>query len=681
MCGIAGLIDLTGQRPVSHQLLQRMASVIIHRGPDEGGFYNKPGIGFASRRLSIVGLKDGQQPISNETGSVSVVYNGELFDHVERRRELEARGHRFRTHCDTEILVHLWEEHGPDMLERLDGQFAFALHDENANTITLARDRFGICPLYWARANMHDRDWLVFGSEIKAILASGLVEARPDRRGIDQIFNFLAVPPPVSCFEGIHALPPGRFLTIDLNRSGADAEISERTYWTMDFPDAGDEERGRSETEVADEFEALLRAAVERRLRADVPVVSYLSGGVDSSTVVALARDTLGRTPPTFTVKVLDPKLDETAQAAEISAKLHAQPFIVPCGTDDIVRNYQALVQAAEAPVPDTSCTALMQLAHKVRQEGYKVALTGEGADEWLAGYAWYKMDAIFGTLGRIFGERLQLGIRHWLGRRLGFEDEGERYARALIEAAGGRHPGLNFYSLLNVNRFRFYAGEMHAALADCQPYALLEPDLDRVRRWDPINRGVYWSGKIHLAGQLLSLKGDRVAMSQSVEMRYPFLDNTVFDFLARIDPKLKLKGLREKYLLRLVAERWLPKKAAWRPKGMFRAPLDGFFLEDRLPYVDQLLSEESLRKTGYFDPDAVAHWRQQRPNLSDLFLKRSSVEFGLVAVLATQLWHHTYIDPTLADLPDWRSLAGLTDEEPVVTADAPEAPSAHPGL
>jgi asparagine synthase (glutamine-hydrolysing) len=204
----------------------------------------------------------------------------------------------------------------------------------------------------------------------------------------------------------------------------------------------------------------------------------------------------------------------------------------------------------------------------------------------------------------------------------------------------------------------------MLAGLSDHDPYAAIEPDIERVRRWHPTNRAAFWAGKIHLPGQLLSLKGDRIAMSQSVEMRYPFLDNNVFDFLAKLDPNLKLKGLREKYLLRRVAEKWLPKSIAWRPKGMFRAPLDGFFLEQRLPYVDELLSEESLKKSGYFDPKAVRLWRTKYRELSPFLYQRSSMELGLVAVLATQLWHHTFIDPTLANLPDWRSLSGLSSDD-----------------
>ena len=281
MCGIFGIIDLAGRRPIPATVLKRASDAMFHRGPDEEGFLRQPGFGFAARRLSIVGLADGQQPAFNETKTVSVIFNGEIFDHATWRHDLKARGHHLTTSCDTEVLPHLWEEYEEDLFAKLNGQFAVALFDERKQKFVLARDRFGICPLFWTRTTRFGGDWLVFGSEIKTILATGLVEPKPDRRGIDAVFNFLAVPGPFSCFEGINILPPGKMLTIARGRVGEDATISERAYWTMDFPDQGQETRGQDERAVVDEFERLLYGAVKRRLHADVPVASYLSGGVE----------------------------------------------------------------------------------------------------------------------------------------------------------------------------------------------------------------------------------------------------------------------------------------------------------------------------------------------------------------------------------------------------------------
>jgi asparagine synthase (glutamine-hydrolysing) len=676
MCGIFGIIDLKGRRAVPASVLKRAADAMYHRGPDEDGYLQRPGVGFASRRLSIVGLADGQQPMFNEDKSVSVVFNGEIYDHDDWRSDLTARGHTLKTHCDTEILPHMWEEHGEDMFEHLNGQFAVALFDERKQQFILARDRFGICPLYWTRTTRFGNDWLIFGSEIKTLLATGMIEPKPDRRGIDAVFNFLAVAGPFSCFEGINILQPGTFLKIARGRPGEAARISEHTYWTMDFPDKGQEARGQDEKALVNEFEGVLYAAVKRRLRADVPVASYLSGGVDSSTVVAMARDILGAPPATFTSQIRDPKLDETKQAAVISRHLGADPVIVPCGSEEIVANYQRLLVATEAPVTDTSCTALMLLAGKVHEKGFKVALTGEGSDEWLAGYPWYKIDRVVEWLGAISGGTLDAAIRKRFFTWLGCNKDAVAYLDRCAPSAGGAHPFQRFYDLLGASRFRFYSADMLGELGDHDPYADFAPDLGRAERWHPVNRAIYWAGRIHLPGQLLSLKGDRIAMSQSVEMRYPFLDNNVFDFVAGLDPNWKIKGLREKYLLRRVAEKWLPKSVAWRPKGMFRAPLDGFFLQQRLPYVDELLSEASLKKTGYFDPQAVALWRTKYTELSSRFYQRSSMELGLVAVLATQLWHQTFIDSSLANLPDWYTLAGV-EKNPRDLAFAEQAPEA----
>ena len=303
MCGIAGLLDLSSeQRPVSEEAVRRMARAIVHRGPDEEGFHFRRGLALASRRLSIVGLADGQQPVTNEDGSVTVVFNGELFDHLEKRAELEARGHRLVKHCDTEIIPHLWEEHQLGMFERLRGQFAIALWDEKRRRLVLGRDRFGICPIYWTRQG----DWLLFASEIKALLASGMVPARADRRGIDHIFSFSALPGPITCFEGVQMLRAGHYL--DISPGG---EIAARAYWEMDFPDRGDEERGDDPKKLVDEFEQVLLRAVDTRLKADVPVGSYLSGGVDSSMIAALACHLKGSAINTYTIRVDAPELED----------------------------------------------------------------------------------------------------------------------------------------------------------------------------------------------------------------------------------------------------------------------------------------------------------------------------------------------------------------------------------
>lgn len=643
MCGIAGMVDLGGRRLPPPDAVERMARALIHRGPDDQGTLIRPGIGLVSRRLSIVGLSDGRQPMENETGEFVVVFNGELFDHVERRNELLGRGHRLVTRCDTEIIPHLWEELGEETFEALRGQFAIALWDARRRTLFLGRDRFGIAPLYWTRQG----DWLLFASEIKGLLASGLVPARPDLRGIDQLFSFSAIPGPVTCFEGIRLLPPAHRLRIDADHG----DIDERAYWKMDFPDAGQERDTNDPKEFVDALEQRLCAAVDERLRADVPVGSYLSGGVDSSMILALASRSKSSPISTYTVQVKQPGLDELSAATRVARHLGVpDPIVHEFDAPEAVSTYPHLIIAAEAPVIDTSCAALLGLASKVHACGQKVVLTGEGADEWLLGYPWYKAARLLGHLDRIPGLELSNHLRRAFLRLQHVPQYPRTYRQQIEEAIGGPNAWIDAYGVLSLSKLRFYSDRLHDVRRAHNPWAELGLDPERARRWHPQNRGVWIAARVNLAGHLLQAKGDRVAMHSSVEVRYPFLDEDVFDFLAQIHPRWKMRRLRDKHLLRLLAERYLPEDIYRRGKVIFRAPLDSFHVEPEPPYVAQLLSEESLRRTGYFDPAAVHHWRKNFRTLRSL--PRLSVEMGLMAVVSTQLWHHQFIDPTLADLP-----------------------------
>jgi asparagine synthase (glutamine-hydrolysing) len=667
MCGIAGIVNLTEPTAIDAHIVRRMADAITHRGPDEDGYFFRPGVAVANRRLSIVGLADGKQPISNEDRSVSVVFNGELFDYPEVKAQLSGKGHQFRTHCDTELIPHLYEDHGEGVFERLRGQFAIALWDERRQQLLLGRDRFGICPLYWTRQG----DLVLFASEIKALVASGLVAAKPDPRGINHVFTFFALPGPVTCFAGINCLLPGRYLKI---REGS---IEERVYWEIDFPDGGQEERrdfrrfsSNASSPVIDEFEAVMKKAVERRLRADVPVVSYLSGGVDSSVVVALAcaqRRSEGKGPiPTFTISVQDdPALNEEREAAEVARHVGCEAIVVDCGRQEVLDTYPELIRAAEGPVIDTSCAALLMLARKVHQCGHKVALTGEGADEWLAGYPWYKIHRLLGMLDFMPGLPLSGVARRCYLRLTGAPKVSWDAARKAQEAIGGDNAWLNIYGLFGSSKARFFSTGMWEQLGDHLPYADLQLNLERARKWHPLNRSLYLGARVMLPGLLLASKGDRVALNSSVETRYPFLDEEVFAFLAKLHPGWKLRGLRDKLILRHLADRWVPRSIAWRRKAMFRAPLDGFHTTTLPTFVDQLLSPESLKKTGYFDAAATGHWREAFRTMRIGSNQRTMVEMGLVGVVATQLWHHTYLGGGLADLPAW-SPPSRVEESPV---------------
>lgn len=666
MCGIAGMLDLGGERTVPEEALRRMARAIVHRGPDEEGFFIRPGVGLASRRLSIVGLADGQQPMKNEAGNVHVVFNGELFDHIEKRRELTQRGHVLRTHCDTEILPHMWEDYQEGFFEKLRGQFSIALWDDSKRQLILGRDRFGIAPLFWTRQG----DWLLFASEIKALLASGMVPARPDRKGIDQIFTFAALPGPTTCFEGVRMLPPAHYLRIQPGGQSTGPTLDERAYWKMDFPDQGQEVDG-DEKDLVDSFEKHLLHAVGMRLRADVPVGSYLSGGVDSSMILALACHLHGKNVHTYTVRVDHPDLDELDAASMVARYIGAPPPIVQnFRSEDILNTYPRLIQAAEAPVIDTSCAALLQLAQKVNASGQKVVLTGEGADEWLMGYPWYKLAKVLGYLDVLPNVRLSDWMRRGYLRMNKVPQYSRAIRRQIEDVIGGPNAWVDSFGLLSITKFRFYSEAMRPMLETIEPWESLNMDLNRAKRWAPTNRGVWMAGRVTLAGHLLQAKGDRVAMHSSVEVRYPFLDEGVFDFTSQLHPKWKLNGFRDKHILRLLAERWVPPSIYKRGKVIFRAPLDSFHLDPSPEFINELLSEESLNRSGYFDAPAVHEWRKAYQGLREGSMPRLSVEMGLAAVVATQLWHHLYIDSSLCSLPDWTAIVPPAEQglPPVTT-------------
>src|SRR5262245_3901981 len=457
MCGIAGIMPLVQGTPLPAGALQRMAAALVHRGPDDGGFVELPDVALASRRLSIVGLTDGRQPMCNEDRSIWVVFNGELFDFRETRQQLVARGHRLQTYCDTEIIAHLYEDHGEKFLDHLRGQFALALWDQRRRLLLLARDRIGICPLFWTRQRTTDGEYLLFASEIKALLASRLLEPSPDRRGLNHVFTFVALPGPLTCFKNIQALLPGRYLRVAAGRSS----IEEQIYWEMDFPDQGDEERGRSVEQLTDAFESLMRKAVERRLRADVPVVSYLSGGVDSSLTAALAAQTRGSPVATFTVAIRERGLDESATAAALARSLEWPSTVIDCGVEHVLANYPELIRATEAPVVDTSCAALLMLAREVHRQGHKVALTGEGADEWLAGYPWFKIHRLLKLLTVLPGGPRMEKARRMFYRFHGLPRLPREMDRRYIEALEGDNAWLEMYGLVGTGRLLCFNSDM----------------------------------------------------------------------------------------------------------------------------------------------------------------------------------------------------------------------------
>jgi asparagine synthase (glutamine-hydrolysing) len=642
MCGIAGAIDLNGRREFPAARLLAMTGAIAHRGPDDEQIHIEPGLAMGARRLSIVDLAGGRQPISNEDGSIWVTQNGELFEYPELQGELVARGHRLATRCDTELWVHLYEDHGADLFRKARGQFAVALWDRNDRTLILGRDRVGICPLFYAEVD----GWLLWASEIKALLASGLLAARPDPKGIDLFFTTFCAGTTRTAFEGIRSIPPGHFLRIQGGRVGR------HQYWDLDFPDAGEERRPDDPTPLVDELESLMRRAVERRLRGDVPVVGYISGGLDSTVVLGLSSRQRGQAVPSFTIGLDRAGPDERSNATESARVLGSRLTTVTMNRADIVAAYPELIRAAEGPVMDSSCACLMRLARAVHAQGFKVVLTGEGADEALAGYAWFKTQAIRTRLRRWSLDFVNAAVRRLVLAAMGGNPA---HVPPRLGIRGVRPAQQDIYDLLAQARSFLYSEDLWRRLAGHSPYDDLDLTNDRITRWDPLNQSLYVGYKVMLAGLLMVAKGDRIAMNASVETRYPFLDEDVIAFCAGIAPEYKLRGRTDKWLLRRVATRTLPPRIARRPKTMFRASRSRAFLDRTRPHwVDQLLSPESLRATGWFDPEGVARERDAQERSLGLTPKRIIMDLSLTSVVATQLWHHIFLGGGLCDLPAW---------------------------
>jgi asparagine synthase (glutamine-hydrolysing) len=639
MCGIFGAVDLEGARRFPPERLAAMGDAIAHRGPDDHDTYGEPGLALGARRLALVDPAHGRQPIADASGRFVVVANGELFRHREERERLAGRGARFRTRCDTEVWVHALALDGEDYLARARGQFAVALWDASERRLVLARDRFGICPLYTAAAD----GWLLFASEIKALLASGMVRATLDPRAIDHVFACLCASPVRSAFDGITPVPPGHRLAV---RPGAgQAQASLACFAGIEFPPRGHERRagdGRAREAIVDELARALEAAVARRLDADAPVATYLSGGVDSSLIVALAARRRPGHVTSFSVR-LGPALghDESDLAAATARALGVDHVVVPVDRARVADLFRDVVLAAEVPVLDHADAALLALSREVRARGFKATLTGEGADEAFAGYPWVTL------LHRRGASLLARAAAAALGAAIG----GGR-ARLAASGALGQTGAGRLYALTSRVRAFLYAPAFRERLGDYTPAADHAWDEARVAGWHPLHRSLYADYECVLAGHLLADKGDRVAMASSVEPRFPYLDEDVVDLAASLDPALKLRGGQDKWVLRQLAARLVPRDVARRQKHMFRAePV--IHAPGRPAWVDELLSADSLRRTALFDPLAVARALARRG--SERATPRASLlQGGLSGVVSTQLLAHLFCGGGLCSLPVW---------------------------
>jgi asparagine synthase (glutamine-hydrolysing) len=585
-----------------------MLAMIRHRGPDQFGIYLDENVGLGNARLSIIDLVGGQQPISNEDETLWIVLNGEVFNYVELRPQLEARGHRFVTNSDTEVIVHLYEDYGPDCLRYLNGQFAIAIWDTKTQTLFLARDRVGVRPLFYTLAD----GALIFGSEIKAILSDPRVRAEVDLVSLNQVFTFWSVQTPHTIFRNILEVPPGHYL---LAKQG---QVTVEPYWQLSFPlaetSSGPQSSGRNLESYVEEFRSLLVDAARIRLRADVPVGAYLSGGIDSSVIAAITRNYTHTHLDTFSIAFSDPDFDESIYQYRMADYLGTEHQVIRATYEDIGRVFPDVIWHAETPLLRTAPAPMFLLSRLVRQNNYKVVLTGEGADEFLAGYDIFKEAKI----RRFWAKQPESKLRPLLFKQL------YRYIPNSASGSGALLASFFGKGLTNVDapdyshaiRWRntsrthcFFSDEVRQATAESDGSngrVISYPD--DFKRWGPLQQAQYLEVTTFLSPYLLSSQGDRMAMAHAVEGRFPFLDDRVVEFCSNLPADLKLRGLTEKYLLKKVAQGWLPPEIWRRPKRPYRAPIHrSFFSEASHEYVRELLSPETITASGFFKPGAVS--------------------------------------------------------------------------
>ncbi len=625
MCGICGVFEYRSKEPIPERLLDPMLEVIRHRGPDDDGKYVDGELALGMRRLSIIDLTGGKQPIFNEDRSVVIVFNGEIYNYVELAEQLRGRGHHLETASDTEVIVHLYEEFGDDCVQQLRGMFAFAIWDVKRRRLLVVRDRLGVKPLYYSAVG----ERLVFGSEIKAILQHPEVRPSLDPEALSNFLSLKYVPSPQTMFRGIAALPPGHLLTCD-----ADG-VSVRQYWDLSF--AGNEHNHRGEESAAEELEALLRESVRLELRSDVPFGAFLSGGVDSSTIVALMSQFLNEPVKTFSVGFTGEgeAFSELPYARMVAQRYETDHHEIFVGPQDFIDLASKVVWHLDQPIADEADLPNYMVS-ELASRHVKMVLTGEGGDELFAGYARYageQFSTLFrGIPGPIRSLALATSARvPGLGR--------QKIALYALSQTDEAVRLTNWFPLFNRDmKSALLSNELKMALDGSSTDQVFARQLARTDATDPLSRMLYVDTKLWLPDDLLA-RGDKTSMAASLEARVPLLDHKLVEFAASLPSHMKLHGLARKYLLKKVSRKLLPAPIIDRKKKGFPVPTSLWFRKEARSFLRDQLSPDRVRQRGLFNPDYVEQLIEKHESG---FVNGGNLLWGLLSV---ELWHQLYID------------------------------------
>jgi len=592
MCGITGIFDLRGGREISRELLTRMNDVQFHRGPDQGGIHMEPGVGLGHRRLSIIDLSGGRQPLYNEDEAV-VVYNGEIYNFQGLAEELKALGHQFRTHCDTEVIVHAWEEWGSACVERFRGMFAFALWDRNQQTLFLARDRLGIKPLFYAQTG---DGFLVFGSELKAITVWPGFRRDIDDEAVEDYFGYGYVPEPRTIYKAALKLPPGHTLTV---RRGQPVPES-REYWDIPFQPLPSMIIEDAEAELIER----LREAVRIRLIAEVPLGAFLSGGVDSSAVVAMMAGISDRPVKTCSIAFDDPKYNESEFARQVAERYRTHHHVETVESDDfgLVEKLAHLYDEPYADSPAMPTYRVCELARKT----VTVALSGDGGDENFAGYRRYRWHSYEERMRHLLALSVRRPLFGFLGTAYPKADWAPRVFRAKTTfQALGRDTAEGYFHGVSVMgndlRDRLYSPGFKRRLNGYRAVEVMRRHFARCAHLDTVSQVQYLDMKTYLVGDILT-KVDRASMAHALEVRVPFLDHKLMEWVSGLPASFKLRGTEGKFMLKRALEPYLPRDIMYRRKMGFSIPLAEWFRGPLRNKLTSALSSHRMADTGLFD-------------------------------------------------------------------------------